>query len=419
MFQRTTALSPLQCAVSLSFVRQPLTCSSSHPAVTAAVVNQAQQISHVQCSIAFNVPYLQLVEELLPLMPDKSLDTFYFWNSGSEAIEMVLKLVKRATGRPNVICMQGSYHGRTNGAAGLTKSKTVYTMGTGVTMPGVYATPFPYWHALGVSPDTPEEELVEMAKFQLELLVKTQCAPNDVAAIFCEPVIGEGGYVPAPSSWLMFLREFCDKHGILLVIDEVQSGFGRTGKMWNSEYTPGFRPDVMTFAKGLANGYPLSGVVSRREIMEKQEPGTIGGTYAGNAVSCAAAVAVAEVFRTQPILDNVNARSKQLFDALHALQANPKTGALIADVRGKGLMVAVEFRSRTDPLTQKGVDASKIPENIGKRVQKKCHDEGVFILTTSCFDTMRFIPPLIVTEEEMQKAIDVFSKAVEEVAREG
>lgn len=378
-----------------------------------------QQVSHVQCSIGFSVPYLQLVENLIPIMPDKSLDTLFFWNSGAEAIEFALKLVKRATQRPNIICMQGGYHGRTYASSSITRSKNVYTLGSGPTMGGVFTVPFPYWHNLGMAPDTPEEELVEMAKTQLELLIKQQTAPKDVAAIFIEPVIGEGGYVPAPSSWLRYLREFCDKHGMLLVIDEVQTGFGRTGKMWCSEWTEGFRPDVMTFAKGLANGFPLSGVVSRREIMEKQEPGTIGGTYAGNAVACAAAVAVTEVFRTQPILENVNARSKQLFDTLHALQASPKTSGLIADVRGKGLMVAMEFRTE-DPLTQKGLaKGAAIPKDIGKRVQKKIIEQGIFVLTTSCFDTIRFIPPLIIDEQQMATACKAIANAVEEVAREG
>lgn len=388
---------------------------STHPDVTAAVIHQVQQVSHVQCSIAFNLPYLQLVDALLPLMPDPSLDTFFFWNSGAEAIEAAIKLVKRATGRPNIITMQGGYHGRTYGASGITRSKVIYTQGSGQTMAGVYATPYPYWHTLGVPPSTPEAELVSLAKHQLEMLVKQQSHPADVAAIFIEPVIGEGGYVPAPVEWLRYLRSFCDKHGILLVLDEVQTGFGRTGKMFAAEWS-GVRPDVMTFAKGLANGFPLSGVVSRKELMATQEPGTIGGTYAGNAVACAAAVAVTEVFKRDPILENVKARSEQLFESLNKL----KNGAgknLIADVRGQGLMAAVEFRA-AEEITREGVDG-KVPENIGKRVQQKVLAKNIFILTTSCFDTIRFIPPLVVSEEEMARALDAFTQAVEEVAREG
>lgn len=388
----------------------------THPDVTAAVIHQVQQVSHVQCSISFNLPYLELIKNLLPLMPDPSLDTFFFWNSGAEAIEAAIKLVKRATNRPNIITMQGGYHGRTYGASGITRSKVIYTQGSGQTMPGVYATPYPYWHTLGVPASTPEDELVEMAKHQLEMLVKQQTHPADVAAIFIEPVIGEGGYVPAPVKWLQYLRAFCDKHGILLVLDEVQTGFGRTGKMFAAEWS-GVRPDVMTFAKGLANGFPLSGVVSRKELMAKQEPGTIGGTYAGNAVACAAAVAVTEVFKTQPILENVKARSEQLYAALNAV----KNGAgkdLIADVRGQGLMTAVEFRSAGDELTLEGVQG-KVPANIGKRVQQKMLAQNILILTTSCFDTIRFIPPLVVSEDEMARACKAFTEAVEEVAREG
>ncbi|KAL7420401.1 hypothetical protein Q5752_005371 [Cryptotrichosporon argae] len=390
-----------------------------HPAVTSAVVAQASQITHVQCSIAFSAPYLQLVRALLPLMPDASLDTFFFWNSGSEAIEMALKLVKRATGRNNVVAMIGSYHGRTHGASGLTRSKPIYTQHTGPTMNGVYAVPFPYWHSLGLPPDTSEDELVKQAIYQFDLLFKTQTAPSDVAALFIEPVIGEGGYVPAPAAYLRHLRAFCDKHGILLVLDEVQTGFGRTGTLFAAEQY-GIRPDVMVFAKGLANGFPLSGVVSRKELMDKQEVGSIGGTYAGNPVSCAAAVAVAEVFTTTPVLENVAARSAQLFAGLRALQASPKTAHLIADVRGRGLMVAIEFRSPADPLTTAGLpEGTAVPDKIGKRVQEKCLDRGVMLLTTSCFDTIRFIPPLVITEDEMKHAVDVFTQAVEDVAREG
>ncbi|KAK4685949.1 hypothetical protein P7C73_g4192, partial [Tremellales sp. Uapishka_1] len=391
-----------------------------HPAVTSAVVAQAQQITHVQCSISFSLPYLQLVKSLIPIMPHPSLDTFFLWNSGSEAVEFAIKLVRTASKRQNIITMIGGYHGRTFGASGITRSKPIYTQHSGTTMQGVYAVPFPYWHALGVPPSTSEEDLVKQAIYQLEFLFKTQTAADDVAAIFIEPLIGEGGYVPAPPAYLRALRSICDKHGIMLVLDEVQTGFGRTGTMFNCEQTEGLKPDVMIFAKGIANGFPLSGVVSRKEIMDKMEPGSIGGTYAGNAVSCAAGVAVAEVFRTTPVLENVNARSKQLLSALRALQTSPKTSHLIADVRGKGLMVAIEFRDDADALTMEGVAAgTKVPKKIGKRVQEYCLEKGVMILTTSCFDTIRFIPPLIVSEEEMAHAMSVFREAVEFIARDG
>ena len=278
---------------------------------------------------------------------------------------------------------------------------------------------------MGLPVNTPEEELVRQANFQLDLLFKQQSHPTDTAAIFVEPVIGEGGYVPAPAAYMAHLRKRCDEHGIMLVCDEVQSGFGRTGTMFcvegNVEGTS-VRPDIMIFAKGLANGFPLSGVVSRKELMDHQEVGSIGGTYAGNPVSCAAAVAVTQVFEEDNILANVNERSKQMLSALDALKSSAKTSHLIADIRGKGLMIAVEFANASDPLTTAGLDADKIasiPSQIGKRVQDKCIAKGLMILTTSCFDTIRFIPALVVSEEEMRVGMEIFSQALEEVAREG
>lgn len=181
-------------------------------------------------------------------MPDPSLDTFFFWNSGAEAVEASIKLARQSTGRQNIIVMQGGYHGRTFGTMALTRSKTIYSEGVNPLMPQVYVTPFPYWHQLGLSPSTSEKEIVDHCLFQLEMLLKQQTAPRDTAAILVEGVLGEGGYVVPPASYLKGLREVCDKHGILLILDEVQSGFGRTGKMFSIDYA-GVRPDVMVMAK--------------------------------------------------------------------------------------------------------------------------------------------------------------------------
>lgn len=354
-------------------------------------------------------------------MPTPNLDSFFLWNSGSEAVEAAIKVTRKFTGKNNIIVFQGSYHGRTYGASALTKSKTIYSEGVGSVMPGVYATSFPYWHALGVKSDTPEDELVRLAVYQLELLLKQQTAPTDTAAIFLEPVLGEGGYIQAPPAFIRAVRAICDKNKILFVADEVQSGFGRTGKMFNIEYTPEVKPDVMIFAKGLANGFPLSGIATSKEIMASMPPGSLGGTYAGNAVSCAAAIAVQDVFAEEDILGNVNARSAQLFEALHALQESPKTAHLIADVRGKGLMVGLEFNSSSDPicaLSPKKND-KPVPDNIHGRVQAKCYEQGLMLLTTSIYSVIRFIPALVVTEEQMANAVGILKKALEEVALEG
>ncbi|CCL99101.1 uncharacterized protein FIBRA_01115 [Fibroporia radiculosa] len=379
-----------------------------HPKVSAAAAEQCMKVVHMQCSIAFHGPYLELIQKLLPMMPDPSLDSFFFWNSGSEAIEAAIKIARTATGKQNIITMQGAYHGRTFGAMGVTRSKTIYSEGVHPLMPGVFTAPFPYWHQLGLPLDTPPEQLSSLCLSQLSLLLSQQTAPRDTAAILIEPVIGEGGYVPAPPEFLRGLREICDKEGILLIIDEVQCGYGRTGKNFAIEYTG-----------GLANGFPLSGVISRRDVMDKMKPGSMGGTYAGNAVACAAACAVADVLKEENVLENVNARSQELFSALNTLRANPAIAPSILDVRGKGLMVAVEFASPTgtgphDPFVKPGA-----PKGLARRVAQRCQEKGMLILTTSVYEVIRFIPALNISKEDLAKGIQIFNEAVEEVVKEG
>jgi 4-aminobutyrate aminotransferase len=213
-------------------------------------------------------------------------------------------------------------------------------------------------------------------------------------------VLGEGGYVPMPKGYLEKVRKICDREGMLLVMDEVQSGFGRTGKMFAVEHY-GVRPDILVMAKGIANGFPLSGIVSRKELMDTQKPGSMGGTYAGNAVSCAAGVAVAKAFKEEKILDNVNIRGKEMKEMLDRLKADSKTGHIIHDVRGLGLMMAMEFKSG---------------EGYASKVQAKCMEQDLLVLTTSIYDTLRFIPALNISQADMAKGCQIIKQAVEEVA---
>ncbi|PBL04398.1 acetylornithine aminotransferase [Armillaria gallica] len=388
-----------------------------HPKVSKAAADQCMNIVHAQCGIAFHEPYLQLIERLLPLMPHPSLDSFFFWNSGSEAIECAIKMARIATGRPNIISMQGGYHGRTFGAMAVTRSKTIYSEGVAPLMPGTFSIPFPFWHQFGASPTISESELTANSLYQLEILLAQQTAPRDTAALIIEPVLGEGGYVPAPNEFLQGLREICDKHGILLIIDEVQSGFCRTGS-WFAIEPSGVRPDILISAKGLANGFPLSAIISRKEITDLLKPGSMGGTYAGNPVSCAAAVAVADAMKEEKILDNVKERSKQLFTELNALKADPEVAPYILDVRGRGLMVAVEFTSSASAGSKYDVVTSETEQvGLAGRVAKKCIEKGMLILTTSMYEVVRFIPPLNISEEEMAKGCKIFAEAVREVIK--
>ncbi|KAK6530008.1 hypothetical protein TWF694_003384 [Orbilia ellipsospora] len=388
-----------------------------HPKVTAAAQAQIGTLVHGQVNIAMHEPMLNLIERLKPVMPDPSLDTFFFWNSGAEAVEAAVKLARMATKKQNVVVMQGSYHGRTFGTMGLTKSKTVYGSGFAPFMPGVLTSPFPYCSqcaVAGADPTMGFENCCNNPIHELKILLKQQSAPSDTAAVLIEPVLGEGGYVVPPPGFLPAVRQICDENNILLIFDEVQTGFGRTGRYFASEHWA-VRPDIMVMAKGIANGMPLSGIVANKELMDKQNPGSMGGTYSGNAVACAAGIACAEVMQEEKVLENVAARSKQLFDTLNALKASPKTGHLIKNIRGLGLMIGLEFNSPTFPT----LVPKDVPKGVASKVQAKCLENDMLTLTTSIYETIRFIPPLTVSEEEMKTGCEILTKAVEDVAREG
>lgn len=391
-----------------------------HPKVSAAAAAQCNKITHAQVNIGFSATQIELLKELIPILPDPSLDTVFLWNSGAEAVEAAVKLARAATKKPNVIVMQGSYHGRTNATAAMTRSKTIYGEGHGPLMGGVFTTAFPYYSQLGATVDTPKEELVRLALLQLKLTLQQQTSPADTAAIILEPVLGEGGYVPAPPEFLEGLRKTCDENNILLIADEVQCGMGRTGHMWFMEES-GVRPDILVFAKGIANGFPLSGIASSKELMDRQKPGSMGGTYAGNAVACAAATATIRVFRDEKILDNVAARSKQIFSFLQDLKSSgSKAGGMIEDIRGSGLMVGVQFANpelQRDSANTASRNAQSQPQLAPKIVQE-CVKRNMLLLSTSAFDVLRFIPPLTITEEELSQACGIFKEALEAAAKD-
>ncbi|MRS04021.1 aminotransferase class III-fold pyridoxal phosphate-dependent enzyme, partial [bacterium] len=302
------------------------------------------------------------------------------------------------TGRPNVIVFQGSFHGRTVGTMALTTSKTVYKAGYQPLMPGVFVAPYPYAYRYGWSID----ETIQFCLDELEGLFTSQTAPWETAAILIEPVLGEGGYVVPPESFMQALRKICDQHGIMLIVDEIQSGFGRTGRWFAHEYQD-ILPDIMTIAKGLGSGLPISGVISRLDIMKKWIPGSHGGTFGGNAVAAAGAVATVRAIRDENMLQNTLDRSKQLFAGLHNIQSDYP---VIGDVRGLGLMIGVEFR-----------DNLRRPDKTTcKAVAKKCLENGLMLLTCGPWDNViRWIPPLVVTAAEIDQALDIFHHSMESV----
>jgi 4-aminobutyrate aminotransferase len=368
-----------------------------HARVVAAIQKQAGLLLHGQANIVYHPPMLELVDELRKIVP-ANLDGFFFTNSGAEAVEGAVKLARMATGRPNVIVFQGSFHGRTVGTMSLTTSKTIYRAGFQPLMPGVFVAPYPYTYRFGWD----EKKTLEWCLEELRFLLLTQTAPHETAAILVEPVLGEGGYVPPPAGFLHGLREIADEHGILLIIDEIQSGFGRTGKWFAHEHFD-VRPDVMTVAKGIASGMPISGVIAPLNLMAKWTPGSHGGTYGGNCVAAAAAVATIQVIREEGLLENAVERGAQLLAGLRKLQAKYPA---IGDVRGLGLMIASEFRT-----------ADRRPDTAAaKAVSAACKNRRFFLLTCGPWDnTIRWIPPLIVTEEQIAEGLAIFEEALKEV----
>jgi 4-aminobutyrate aminotransferase len=368
-----------------------------HPRVVEAVKAQVERLIHGQANIVYHQPMLDLVEELSSVVP-QGLNGFFFSNSGAEAVEAAIKLARQASGRTNVIVFQGSFHGRTVGTMSLTTSKTIYRAGYQPLMPGVFVAPYPYAYRYGWEVDSCGEWCLR----ELEHLLVTQTAPQETAAILVEPVLGEGGYVVPPAPFLPGLRRLCDEHEILLIADEVQSGFGRTGRFFAVEHWD-VVPDILVMAKGMASGLPLSGIAAPLALMEKWIPGSHGGTYGGNALACAAAAATVRVLREEGLVENAARQGELLLKHLRSLQ---QLFPLIGDVRGLGLMVACEFT---------GADGQP-DRTAAKAVIGKCLDHGLLLLTCGPHDnTVRWIPPLVVTAEQIGDGIEIFEKALRSI----
>jgi 4-aminobutyrate aminotransferase len=365
-----------------------------HPRVVEAAQRQLATLIHGQYTTVMHRPLLTLSDRLSDVLPDP-LDSLFFVNSGSEAVEASLRLARHATGRPNLVVFQGGFHGRTMGAAAMTTSGTKFRSGFGPLMGGVVVSPFPFAFRYGWD----EQTATEFALRELDYILVTQSAPAETAAFIVEPVLGEGGYVPANKEFLAGLRERADRHGILLIIDEVQTGFGRTGRFWGHDHFD-VVPDVLVTAKGLASGFPLSAIAAPRELMSRAWPGSQGGTYGGNAVACAAALATLDVIADEGLVANAAARGAELADGLRKVAAN---GVGIGDVRGLGLMVGSEF-----------VGADGEPDTAAAtRAQQAAASRGLLLLTCGALgNVVRMIPPLVVTSEQVSDALDIWADAV-------
>jgi len=376
----------------------------AHPRVVAAIAEQAGLIIHAQQNILYHKPGLVLHQRLprtFPGLRDGEEAGLFLSNSGAEAVEAAVKLAKYATRRPAIIAFRGGFHGRTHGAMALTSSGVKYRGHYEPLLGGVHFAPFPY--ALRNPTGQTDEAAVAFSLAGIEEIFATLIYPDDVAAFLVEPILGEGGYVVPPDGFLPALRELADRHGILLIADEVQSGVGRTGKMWATQWYDA-RPDIVVMAKGIASGMPLSGIMARRSLLERLGAGAHGGTYGGNAVACAAALATLDVIESEDLLANAAHQGERLLAGIRsAAEGRPS----VAEVRGRGLMIGIEF---ADPET-----LAPRPD-LAKALLHEAFERKLLLLSCGTFgQVVRVIPPLITTDEEVDRARAVIGESLEAI----
>jgi 4-aminobutyrate aminotransferase len=372
----------------------------SHPRVVQAIQDQATRFIHMAATDFYNEPQVKVAEKLAASMPQSRDWRVFFANSGTEAIEASIKLARYATGRQGIIAFFGGFHGRSYGSLSLTASKPRQRMGYFPLIPGVEHAfyPNPYRPPLGSDPRHVTETCLRYIE---QTLFETVLPPSEVACIVIEPIQGEGGYVVPPDDWLPRLRELCDRHGILLVLDEVQSGIGRTGTFWAFEHT-GVVPDIVASAKGLGSGMPIGACIARKELTDNWLPGAHGNTYGGNALACAAA------FETISLVQEELARNAAEIGAYLKGKLDELAGRSphIGEVRGRGLMIGVEFVKDHE---------SRAPDQDGAdAVMIEAFRRGLLVLTCGR-STIRFCPPLVVTRPEVDRAVDLFEAAIQHV----
>ncbi len=376
-------------------------CSAghSHPKIKAAVAEQLENFSHTCVMVTPYDSSVRLAEKLNQLVPGPSKKKSIFVTTGAEAVENTIKIARAYTGRRGVIAFSGGFHGRTMLAMGLTGKITPYKNLFGPFPAELYHAPFPIeYHGVSVT---------ESLK-GLDNLFKVDIAPSDVAAIIVEPVQGEGGFYPAPVEFLQALRALCDEHGIVLVADEIQTGFGRTGKMFCAEYA-GIEPDLITVAKGMANGFPIAAVVGKSEIMDSPLPGGLGGTYAGSPIGCVAALAMIEVIEEENLIDSANRVCDTFASRLEALQA--KYPQVIGHLRtSHGAMMAME-------LVQNG-DADQPDAELSKNILGKANEKGLVLLSCgSRGNVVRFLPALNISDELINEGMDIVARSLAELVK--
>lgn len=368
-----------------------------HPKVVEAIKDQAEKLIHTSVT-TYHRKYIETCEKIASISPT-SLDSVFLANSGAECVEGAVKLARYVTGRPGTINFLGSFHGRTHMCMALTTSKLYYKDMMEPLPSGIFTAPFPYVFR-SITPDDPEKVVDETFR-QIDVLFNQFINPKQVAAFLVEPILGEGGYVVPPDSFLPRLKKLAEKHGILLIIDEVQSGFGRTGAMFACEHVD-VVPDIMTIAKGIAGGMPLSAFVSRKELTDQWPAGRHGTTFGGNPVSCAAALASISVIEEENLIKRAESLGNKMMARLKDIS---KSNPHLADVRGRGLMIGLEFS-----------DSEGSPsKEWAEKVVKRCLDRNLIVLSCGqAGQVVRLIPPLTLSDSEAEEALEILESAISE-----
>jgi 4-aminobutyrate aminotransferase / (S)-3-amino-2-methylpropionate transaminase / 5-aminovalerate transaminase len=364
----------------------------AHPRVMLAVEEQLKNVTHTSFQVVQYESYLRLAARLCEVSPIEGDTKAIFFSTGAEAIENAVKIARAATHRPAVISFRGGFHGRTLLALSLTGSVQPYKQDFGPYATEIYQTPFPYAYRGWTT---------EAAMADLENLLESEVSPKRVAAIVIEPVLGEGGFVPAPLDFMRKLRELCDRHGMLLIADEIQTGFGRTGKLFAVEHS-GVRPDLMTVAKSLAAGFPLSGVVGRAEVMDAPDPGGLGGTYGGNPVACAAAVAVMDVMRDEKLPERAARIGSVIEERMQSWAADHE---IVGDVRVAGAMAGMEL------VRDRGTKEPADKETA--KVLAAAREKGLIILRCGVHhNVIRTLMPLTIPDDQLEEGLDILGASL-------
>ncbi len=369
--------------------------------VVEAIKEQAEKYIHTSFNVVTYEPYIGLCEDLIEILPHGESTKVMLASTGAEAVENAIKIARQATKRQAVLCYTGAFHGRTMMAMTLT-SKISYKLNCGPFAPEVYRLPFPNYYRY--SQEMNKDEFVEWELKRLRESVHNVVDPDNLAAIILEVVQGEGGFNVAPKKYVEALREFCDEHGIMLIFDEIQSGFARTGN-WASWQQFGVTPDISTYAKSMGSGMPISAVIGKEHVMDSVAPGTIGGTYIGNPLSCVAARATIQLIKDE----NLNKRGIEVGEII-AQRFNQIKGDLnaIGDVRGMGAMIAVEFVKNNDPRQPDG--------ELCDRIVKGCSKRGLILLSAGTFkNVIRILSPLVISNELLKKGLDIIEDEIRTV----